>query len=71
VRRLAAAGELAAASCGSTAGLWTEQVVDFRGTSCGLPQNKLWTSEEQVVETHEQPVDTEEEVVDIAKQPVD
>ena len=24
--------------------------MDFRGTSCGLPKNKLWTSEEQVVD---------------------
>jgi hypothetical protein len=45
-------------SCGCTAGLWREQVVDFlgnklwsateqavecHGTSCGVPRNTLWT----------------------------
>ena len=51
-------GSQGPASCGSTTGLWREQAVDFlenklwsameqvvecRGTSGGVPRNRLWT----------------------------
>ena len=48
-------------SCGCTAGLWREQVVDFLG-------NKLWSATEQAVDllwTQGKHVDSPEEAVDI------
>jgi hypothetical protein len=55
-------------SCGCTAGMWREQVVECHGRSCGVPRNKLWSATEQVVDllwTQEQDVDSPEEAVDI------
>jgi hypothetical protein len=53
-------GSRGPASCGSTAGLWREQAVDF-------PENKLWSAAEQAVDllwTQGKHVDSSEEAVD-------